>query len=239
MTLLKFYFGLNLNQRFYAITGNLSKTLQKGKMSALRGKVLIDLIVQTLKNMRNEHEFSLLYKNIKVLASEIDAISPPSLPRKWRKLNYSILYYVTGNSEATAASQYPENRYEHYRLIILLLTPSKIDLINQPTFKLFTQADQLLLKAMGKQDVTDELKVSGDTFQRWLWYQFTHFRAWTTSNDLRMWAHQLKKSSQSVKVIVTRKTHLDQELRDRHKNYRDCRRYFCNIWEVLFKVEKD
>ena len=82
MTLLKFYFGLNLNQRFYAITGNLSKTLQKGKMSALRGKVLIDLIVQTLKNMRNEHEFNLLYKNIKVLASEIDAISPPSLPRK-------------------------------------------------------------------------------------------------------------------------------------------------------------
>lgn len=82
MKLLKFYFGLNLSQRFYAITGNLSKTLQKEKMSALRGKVLIDLIVQTLENMRNEHEFSLLYKKIKVLASEIDAISPPSLPRK-------------------------------------------------------------------------------------------------------------------------------------------------------------
>ena len=60
MKLFKFYFGLNLSQRFYAIMDNLSKTLEQEKMSALRGKELADLTEQTLENMRNEHDFSLL-----------------------------------------------------------------------------------------------------------------------------------------------------------------------------------
>ena len=48
--------------------------------------------------------------------------------------------------------------------------------------------------------------------------RFTQFRASTTSNNLRMWAHQFGRSSQSVKVIVTRKTHVGGELRYRQKN---------------------
>ena len=83
MKFLKFYFGLNLSQRSYAITYNLSNTLQQEKMSPFREKELADLIVQTLENVRNEHDFSLLYKKIKVMAIEIEAISPPpALPRK-------------------------------------------------------------------------------------------------------------------------------------------------------------
>ena len=49
MKLFKFYFGLNLSQCFYAITDNLSKTLQQEKMSAVKGN---DFIVQILQNMR-------------------------------------------------------------------------------------------------------------------------------------------------------------------------------------------
>ena len=49
-------------------------------------------------------------------------------------------------------------------LLILLLTPSKIDLINQD-FKLFTQAEQLFLKVRGRQDVTGELKVMETHFK--------------------------------------------------------------------------
>ena len=58
----------------YAVTDNLSNTLQQEKMSALREKKLSDLTVQTLKNIRNEHDLSLLYKKIKVSASKIEAI---------------------------------------------------------------------------------------------------------------------------------------------------------------------
>ena len=130
------YFGLNLSQRLYANTDNLSKTLQQEKLSAVRGKEFADLTVQILENMRNEHDFRLLYKEIKVSASEIEAVSPPAFPRKQIKPNYSILHYVTGNPELTV---------EHIirkicmnitnlfvtKLSILLLTLSWIKLINQ------------------------------------------------------------------------------------------------------------
>lgn len=163
MKLFKFYFGLILSQRLYAITDNLSKTLQQERMSALRGKELADLIVQTLENMRNERDFSLLYEKIKLSASKIEAISPPALTRKRRKPNYSMLHYVTGNKEATAAAYYPENPYDHYKPIYYEALDSIVNAIkdrfDQPTFKLFAQVEQLFLKAVAKQDVTDELKV--------------------------------------------------------------------------------
>ena len=82
MKLFKFYFGLNLNPHLYVITENLSKTLQQEKMSALRERELADLTVQTLENMRNEHNFSVLYKKIKVSAGKTEAISPTAIPRK-------------------------------------------------------------------------------------------------------------------------------------------------------------
>ena len=99
----------------------------------------------------------------KVSASKIEAISPPAIPRKRRKPNYSILYYVTENPEATAAAHYPESPYEHYKPIYYKAFNSIFNTIkdkfDQPIFKLFTQAEQLFLKAVGKQNVTDELKV--------------------------------------------------------------------------------
>ena len=113
--------------------------------------------------MGNEHDFSLLYKKIKVSASEIEAISPPAIPRKRRKPNYSILHYVTGNPEATPAVHYPQNPYEHYKPIYYEALNSFVNAIkdrfDQPTFKLFTQAEQLFLKSVAKQDVRDKLKV--------------------------------------------------------------------------------
>ena len=153
----------------YANTDNLSKTLQQEKLSALRGKELADLTVQTLENMRNEHDFRLLYKEIKVSATEIETISPLALPRKQRQPNYSILHYVTGNPEVTVAARYPENPYEHYKFIYYEALNSVVnaikDTFDQPTFKLFTQAEQLFLKVVGKQDVTDELKVLETIFK--------------------------------------------------------------------------
>ena len=168
MKLFKFYFGLSLSQRLYAITDNLSKTLQKEKMSALRGKELADLTVQTLKNIRNEHDFGLFYEKIKMSANKIDAISPATLARKRRKPNYSILYHVTGNKEATAAAYYPENPYDDYKQYYYEALDSIItaiqDRFDQPTFQLFTQVEQLFLKAIVKKDFTDELKLLENHF---------------------------------------------------------------------------
>ena len=51
MKLFTFYFGLNLSKSLYLITDNLSKTLQKEKMSAIGGKELAGFTVKTLKIM--------------------------------------------------------------------------------------------------------------------------------------------------------------------------------------------
>ena len=54
-------FRPEFNPKFVCNHGQAFK--QHEKMSALRGKDLADLTVQTLENMRNEHNFTLLYKN--------------------------------------------------------------------------------------------------------------------------------------------------------------------------------
>ena len=90
MKLFTFYFGLNLSKSLYLITDNLSKTLQKGKMSAIGGKKLAGLTVKTLKNIRNDRDFKLFYKKIETSASKIDEVSTPMLPRKRGCLNSSI-----------------------------------------------------------------------------------------------------------------------------------------------------
>ena len=93
-------------------------------------------------------------QKIKVSASKIEAISPPPFARKRRKPNCTILPYVTGNPEATAAAYYAENLYDHYKPIYYEVLDSIVNAIKdrseQPTFKLLTQADQLFLKAVGK-----------------------------------------------------------------------------------------
>ena len=90
MKLFTFYFGLNLSKSLYLITDNLSKTLQKEKMSAIGGKKLAGLTVKTLKNIRNDRDFKLFYKKIETSASKIDEVSTPMLPRKRGCFNSSI-----------------------------------------------------------------------------------------------------------------------------------------------------
>ena len=100
---------------------------------------------------------------MKVSVNEIEAISTPALLKKRGKPNYSILHYVTRNPEATAAADFPENLYKHYKPIYHQALDSAVNTIkdrfDQPTFKLFTQAEELFFKAVSKQDVTEELKV--------------------------------------------------------------------------------
>ena len=119
--------------------------------------------------MRNKHDFSLLYKKIKVSASKIESISAPVIPRKRREPNYSILHYVSGSQEATAVVHYPENPYEYYKSIYYKALDSIVnamkDRSDQPTFKLFTQTEQMFLIAVRKQDVTNESKVQETHFK--------------------------------------------------------------------------
>ena len=161
--LFTFYFGLNLSKSLYLITDNLSKTLQKEKISAIGGKELVGLTVKTLKNMRNDRDFKLFCEKIETSASKIDEVSTPMLPIKRKKPNYSILQYVEGNPKPTGEAYHPENVYDHFKQIYFEALDAIVNAINdrfdQPAFELFSQVEQLLLKSVKKQDVTDKLKM--------------------------------------------------------------------------------
>ena len=58
----KFYFGFQLDHKLYAYIDNLSKTLQQEKMSAIKGKSLADLTVQTLEGICNDCDYNLSTK---------------------------------------------------------------------------------------------------------------------------------------------------------------------------------
>ena len=57
----KFYFALQLSHKLYALTDNVSKTLQSYKMSALSGKRNAELTNKTIETMRNDESFVLFY----------------------------------------------------------------------------------------------------------------------------------------------------------------------------------
>ena len=59
-----FFFGLCLGQRHCSLTDNLSKTLQKGNMSAVSGQRLASLTAKTIQSMRNNSDFDLFYQTV-------------------------------------------------------------------------------------------------------------------------------------------------------------------------------
>jgi len=158
-----FYFGLSLSHRLYAITDNLSKTLQKEKMSAIQGKELANMTIKTLENMRNERDFKLLYEKITQSAKKISAVSEPAVPRKRKRPNYSILQFVEGNPKPTGEAYHPETAYDFYKPIYYEALDSIVHAVkerfDQAAFKMFAETEQLLLKSARREDITEDLKL--------------------------------------------------------------------------------
>ena len=153
------FFGLNLGQRLYAHTDNLSKTLQHQEMSATSGKRLANLTVQALEGMRNGQAFNMFYDTILKKAKEFPFVSEPSLPRKRRAPNYSVLQYVEGYN-AEGGEYHPDSPRDHFRQIYLqaidVLVTSIKDRFNQPSFLAYERLESFLLKGLRDEDISGE-----------------------------------------------------------------------------------
>ena len=149
-----FFFGLNLGRKLHSHTDNLSKTLQKEKMSAIKGTELADLTAKALQGMRNDRDYDLFYESMTRAASAIPAISTPAAPRKRKRPRYDILQFVEGNPQPTGEAYHPETSHEHFKVIyteaIDVIISSVKDRFDQPAFKVFGQVEQLLLKSIKK-----------------------------------------------------------------------------------------
>ena len=108
-----FYYGLLLSQRLYALTDNLSKTLQNKNMPAIIGQRLARLTLSTLESMRNDHDANLFFQTVVQKAEKHVEIKEPELPRKRKKPRYGVLQYIDGYHANGEEHQHktPEEKY--------------------------------------------------------------------------------------------------------------------------------
>ena len=78
MNTFDFFFGLNLGQRLFSHTDNLSRTLQQTKMSALSGKRVACLTKDVLQKMRNDTSFRSFYDVVLLTSKSYPSMSGPN-----------------------------------------------------------------------------------------------------------------------------------------------------------------
>ena len=153
------------------MTDNLTdnKLLQSTKMPAIKGKKCADLVIDTLRSMRNDEDFDSFFAVVKKAADSIKAVGKPTLPRKQEKPNYSILQYVTGYEGPESNAYHPETAHEYFKPMYFQALDAVIRAINdrfeQPALKKFRNVEELLLKAINKADSSKELKVLESDFR--------------------------------------------------------------------------
>ena len=157
-----FFFGLNLSYKLYSMTDNPSRTLQSSRMPAIKGKKCADLVVETLKDMRKDEDFQAFYEVTEAASNSLNQLGKPTLPRKRKKPNYSILQYVTSYEGPESNAYYPETPNAYFKPMYFQALDAIINAINdrfeQPALKKFMNVEQLLLKSIVKDDISMELK---------------------------------------------------------------------------------
>ena len=84
MNTFDFFFGLNLEQRLFSPTDNLSRISRQTKMSALSGKRVACLTKDVLQKMRNDTSFRSFYDVVLLKSKTYPSMSGPMLPRRTR-----------------------------------------------------------------------------------------------------------------------------------------------------------
>ena len=158
----QFFYGLNLSKQLFAISDNLTKTLEEESMSALSGLHLAELTVRTYQKMRSDEDAELFFKTILKKALGYPFINNAALPRKRKRPNYGSLdnyFQVEGysNSANTYHPTTPEQyfRQQYFENLDLIISSIK-DRFNQPAFTAFLKMEQLLLNIILDNNYEDE-----------------------------------------------------------------------------------
>ena len=108
MTTFEYYFGVKLGSLLLKHSDNLSKTLQKTKLSAAEGQSVASLTVKTLEKMRTDDSYHLFWERCNKEAKTLE-IGEEVLPRKWQR----ALCCYFGNAPA----EFLDSVENHYRSI--------------------------------------------------------------------------------------------------------------------------
>ena len=145
-----FFFGLVLGEFLLRHTDNISRTLQKN-FSASEGQIVAEKTKVTLLSIRNEASFD-SWEKVVGMSERVD-VEKPRLSRRRRVPRR----YEDGNAEP----EYPTTPEEHYRRIYYealdLLVQGIEDRFNQPGYKVYCCLEELLIKAVKKEEFSEEL----------------------------------------------------------------------------------
>ena len=136
MNTFDFFFGLNLGQRLFSHTDNLSRTLKQTKMSALSGKRVDFITNEVLQKMQNNMSFRAFYDEVLLKSKSYLSMSGPMLPRRTRAPRIEI-----GTGEPT----YPVTAQDYYRRIyfeaINLMMNAIDQRFDQPCFDTYAKME--------------------------------------------------------------------------------------------------
>ena len=79
-----YLYGVNLGEMVLKHSDNLSCTLQHKSMSAMEGHEIAVMTIATLKSLRNDTSFDLLWNKVNLMASKLN-VDEPQLPRIRKK----------------------------------------------------------------------------------------------------------------------------------------------------------
>ena len=85
------------------------------KTPAIKGKKCDDLVIDTLRSMRNNEDFNSFFEVVKKVANPTKLLGKPASPRKQEKPNYSILQYVIGYEGPESNAYHPETAHDYFK----------------------------------------------------------------------------------------------------------------------------
>jgi hypothetical protein len=149
-----FYYGVSLTEMLLRHSDNLSAALQGLHMSAAHAQTAAAMTRDTISSLRNEQSFNMFWsKTVKLAASA--GVGQPTLPRR-----RGTPARLDPGNQGTA--YYPEDVLEHYRSIyyeaIDVLVTTLKDRFDQKDFVMYSQCEQVLLKAAKGEEAEKELE---------------------------------------------------------------------------------
>lgn len=154
-----FLFGVVLGEMILRHSDNLSQTLQKRTTSAAEGQVIAKMVIDTIAKLRTE--FDLFWEKVVKIAESVE-IEEPQLPRQ-RKVPRRL---DDGNTSSHFHHESPKAYYRQVYYEAIDNTISCLsDRFDQPGYRLYSNLEQLLIKASQQQDFSDPFKAICDFYK--------------------------------------------------------------------------
>ena len=167
----QFFYGSSLSQRLFAISDNLSKTLQKESMSVLSCLHLAELTVQTYQKMQSDEKAEFFFKTVSKKALDYSFINKTASPRKRKRRHYGSPnnYFQVEGYNNNVNTYHPTTLEEYFRQQYFenlnFIIPSIKDRFNQPAFTAFLKMEQLLLNIIHDKKYKDELAYAFNVYK--------------------------------------------------------------------------